>query len=82
MDIAKCELYVLGVLVASGEFRRFGLKNFMVEGREQTGVFIRAWGPKLYGHQAVFDLKLPGDSFTEADVDAAIDAGFEQFRRG
>ncbi len=82
MNIAECEIYVLQVLVGTGEFRRLGLKAFMLDGREQTGIFVRAWGPKICGRQTVFDLKIAGDSFVVADIDTAIEDGLNAFRGG
>ena len=80
MNISECETYTLRALVDTGEFRRLGLKAFMVDARLQTGVFVRAWGPKINGRQSVFDLKIAGNSFTVAEVDKAIKEGLDKFR--
>ncbi len=82
MNISECETYILRTLVDTGEFRRLGLKGFMVDGHKQTGVFVRAWGPKINGHQAVFTLKIAGDNFIEGDIDEAIKDGLKVFRGG
>ena len=82
MNIAECEVHILRALVETREFRRLGLKAFMVDGHLQTGVFVRAWGPKVHGLMTLFELKIAGDSFTKADIDKAIKKGLEKFRGG
>ena len=81
MNIKECETHILHALVDTGEFRRLGLKSFIVDFKEQDGVFVRAWGPKIAGRQEIFDLRIAGASFTKSDIDKAIKEGLALFRK-